>query len=92
MILIEELPGVYSEEKKLKLQRLMADCARSSPYPIVLVWSQVGSSTCSCRQQGALDLSRECDWFVDIREEYEEEVDASMLVMVIEGAFEETAS
>lgn len=41
IVLIEDLPSAFSDEKKARLRRLVAECARSSPCPVVLIWSQV---------------------------------------------------
>lgn len=41
IVLIEDLPSAFREEKKARLRRLVAECARSSPCPVVLIWSQV---------------------------------------------------
>ncbi|CAN0384693.1 unnamed protein product, partial [Ectocarpus fasciculatus] len=44
VVLIEELPEVYGEEKKARLRSLMAECARSSPSPVIICWSQASES------------------------------------------------
>ncbi|CAN0306522.1 unnamed protein product [Pylaiella littoralis] len=45
VVLIEELPEVYGEEKKARLRRLIAECARSSPCPVIICWSQASESS-----------------------------------------------
>ncbi|CAN0560854.1 unnamed protein product, partial [Ectocarpus sp. 12 AP-2014] len=44
VVLIEELPEVHGEEKKARLRSLMAECARSSPSPVIICWSQASES------------------------------------------------
>lgn len=41
MVLVEELPGVYTEKSRMRLRELVGECTRWSPCPIVIVWSQV---------------------------------------------------
>lgn len=41
MVLIEELPEVSAEDRRARLRRVMAECARGGACPVVIVWSQV---------------------------------------------------
>ncbi|CAB1110468.1 unnamed protein product [Ectocarpus sp. CCAP 1310/34] len=44
VVLIEELPEVCGEEKKARMRSLIAECARSSPSPVIICWSQASES------------------------------------------------